>query len=147
MDRNIETYYKSYQKNSDSILIRTYFELEDKLELTTNSQEDLLELKDQVIALKEVIKERNLDMDKHIRIRSKSKNKQEQLDKSFDEHVKEGFKAFLIGAVIFSISLYFLNRFDSKIVQLIGLIVGGLKMIQGFIILSMGLVARVWFNK
>lgn len=147
MDQNIEKYYKSYQKNSDSILIRTYFELEDKLELNTNSQEDLLDLKNRVIALKEVIKERELDMDRHIKVRSKSKNKQEQLDKTFDEHIREGFKAFLIGAVLFTVSLILLNRFDSKIIQLIGLIAGGLKMIQGFIILSIGLFVRVWYNK
>lgn len=147
MDQNIETYYKSYQKNSDSKLISTYFELEDKLELTTNSQDDLLDLKNRVIALKKVIHERDLDLDRHIKVRSKKNNKEQQLDKTFSEHVKEGFKAFFIGAVIFTISLILLNRFDSKIIQLIGLIAGGLKMIQGFIVLSVGLFVRVWYAK
>jgi len=147
MDQKIETYYKSYQKNSDSNLIRAYFELEDKLELTTNSQDVLLELKDRAIALKKVINERELNLDKHIQIRSKSKKKEATMDGAFKEQIKEGSRAFFIGAIIFIISLIVLNFIEWKSIPLFGLLAGGLKMIQGFIILSVGLFVRVWYAK
>lgn len=126
MEKQIEEYYKSYQKKSDPLIIQSYLELEKK-----SKESNQLETSHRLTAIKKVIEERGLKLPK------------EKSDTAFNDYLKSGFKSLLIGIVLFILGLALINYFEGNFVFYLALIIGGFKFLQGVIELSVGLYIRV----
>lgn len=135
MDKQVEQFYKSYQKNSDTSILQAHYILTSKLKDQKKlSATDLFDVNNQLTAIKEVIKERKL------KVRQQGKDNIE-----FDAYMKSGFKSLVIGLVVSIVSIVLMSWTQRNTIFLLTLVIGGGKFIQGAIELGMGLFVRVFY--
>lgn len=141
MEENIAEHYKLYQKNADPLIKETYFKLLKKSEDKTIGKEELSELSNRLTALKEVIKERNLDI--NLSAAQNISEQEEKTNTAFNQYIRDGFKSLFIGIGVFGLSLALISSFQGHTFLYFGLIIGGFKFLQGVIELCVGLYVRV----
>jgi len=123
MEKIIEEYYRDYQKNSDKLVLESYYKL-----MAKSHKGDSKKVNDRIIAIKKVIKERNL----RVKEPTKSNPNISQKEK-YNKGLKDAVKAFSIGVFIFIVCLYLMEIFDGNKLFLVGTIIGAIKILQGII--------------
>ena len=141
MQKNIEEYYRTYQKKSDPIIKKTYLELIKKSEDKSIGETQLLEVKERMTAIWEVIQERELKIKKYDPNKSIAPKKENTKNPFID-----GGKAILIGVLVFVLSLGLLDFFDGNKIFLIGIIIGSFKILEGIITMAVGFYFKITNN-
>lgn len=139
MEKNIETYYRTYQKKSDPLVLKSYYDLEKKAQDKTIMEAQLLENNNRLTAVKKVIEERNLFIKKHTP-KSNQKN-------NSNNAYKDAGKSLLIGILFIAISLGLMEMFDGNKIFLIGVIIGAFKILEGIITGAVGFFFNITQNK
>jgi len=142
MEISKEELYKAYQKKSDQQVIDAYFTGIKNSKILGLNQDLVLEATNQFKAAKQVIEERNLNLDYYKRQQA-LKDQKENNKTNFDDYIKNGFKSLALGLLIFGITLVLIYKFEGYNFLFFGLILGGFKILQGIIELSVGLYIRV----
>jgi len=145
MEKHIEKLYRGYQKKADSIVLKKHNSLLDEKDNDKLSEYELLVINNQLTAIKEVIKERNLKVKKRTSPKSKTETKADDgHDLKSNEAFQSGLKAFLIGIAAFAISLWLMSIYGYKVL-LLGVLFGAIKLMQG--IITMAISFYVNFNR
>lgn len=146
MENTKDDLYKDYQKKSDPQILETYFTAVKKSKIKGISKAELSKATNQYTTAKLVIGERKLNLEYYRRLQA-IEDQKENNKANFSDYIKSGIKSLIIGFAIFGITLALIYQFEGYNFLFLGLIVGGFKILQGIIELSMGLYIRVAYTK
>ena len=146
MENSKKELYQTYQKKSDAQVLEIYFTAVKKSKTKGISKGELSVATNKFTAAKQVIEERKLNLDYHRRMQA-VKDQKESNQGNFNNYLKNGAKSLVIGLAVFGIVLALIYKFEGHNFLFLGLIIGGFKILQGIIELSLGLYIRVAYAK